>query len=221
MRVLIIEDEAELREDIAKGLRLKGFSVDTAMDGEIGSFKIADGSYDLAVVDLNLPKKDGFEILQEITNENINIKILILSANSEIESKLRGFNLGASDYIVKPFHFDELEARIRLLIHREFIQKSTKLMIGNLEFDTMKRIVTIAENEIIFTSKELSLLEYFLLNKARVISQQELIEHVWDESVGVFSNSIRVHMSSLRKKLKAALTYDPIITKIGEGYILK
>ena len=221
MRILIIEDESELREDIAKGLRLKGFSVDTAKDGEEGSYKISDGSYDLAVIDLNLPKKDGFQILQELVHENNSMKTIILSAYSEIENKLRGFHLGASDYIVKPFHFDELEARIRLLLHREFIQKSSKLVIGTLEFDTMKRIVTVGEYQIPFTGKELSLLEYFLLNQGRIISQQELIEHVWDENVDIFSNSIRVHMSSLRKKLKCALSYDPIITKIGEGYILK
>ena len=221
MRILIIEDEAELREDIAKGLRLKGFSVDTAEDGETGGFKIADGSYDLAVVDLNLPGKDGFAILQDVVDDKLDIKILILSANSEIESKLRGFHLGASDYLVKPFHFAELEARIRLLLHREFVQKSSQLTVGNLVFDTMKRTATVGEEDISLTAKELSLLEYFLLNPSRIISQQELIEHVWDESVDVFSNAIRVHMSSLRKKLKNALTYDPITTKIGEGYILE
>ena len=210
-----------MREDIAKGLRLKGFSVDTAKDGQEGEDKLNEGIYDLVVVDLNLPKKDGFQILQDIYNQEISVKILILSANSEIESKLRSFNLGASDYMVKPFHFEELEARIRLLLHREFIQKSSELTVGKLKFNTMNRIVTVDGFEVSFTSKELSLLEYFLLNKARVISQQELIEHVWDESVDVFSNSIRVHMSSLRKKLKTALAYDPIITKIGEGYILK
>ena len=221
MRILIIEDETALREDIATGLRLKGFSVDTAENGEIGASKITDGSYDLAVVDLNLPKKSGFELLKELYDEHINIKILILSANSEIESKLHGFHLGASDYMVKPFHFDELEARIRLLLHREFIQKSSELTIGSLSFDTMRRIVTVEGAELSFTTKELSLLEYLLLNQARVISQQELIEHVWDESVDPFSNSIRVHMSALRKKLKVALSYDPIVTKIGEGYLLK
>ena len=221
MRILIIEDETELREDIAKGLRLKGFSVDTAKDGLVGISKISEDIYDLAVIDLNLPIKDGFTVLKEISEQNISIKALILSANSEIKSKLTSFNLGASDYIVKPFHFDELEARIRLLLHREFTQKSSKLTLGQLKFDTMNRKVTVLNSEISFTSKELSLLEYFLLNQSRLISQHELIEHVWDESVDVFSNSIRVHMSSLRKKLKSALSYDPIVTKIGEGYILK
>ena len=221
MRILIIEDETELREDIAKGLRLKGFSVDTAKDGLVGISKISEDIYDLAVIDLNLPTKDGFTVLKEISEHNISIKALILSANSEIKSKLTSFNLGASDYIVKPFHFDELEARIRLLLHREFTQKSSKLTLGQLEFDTMNRKVTVLNSEISFTAKELSLLEYFLLNQSRLISQHELIEHVWDESVDVFSNSIRVHMSSLRKKLKSALSYDPIVTKIGEGYILK
>ena len=170
MRILIIEDETELREDIAKGLRLKGFSVDTAQDGEEALYKLTTAIYDLAVLDLNSPKKNGFTVLQELLDEDIAVKILILSANSEIESKLRGFHLGASDYIVKPFHFDELEARIRMLLHREFIQKSSELTIRKLEFDTMKRIVTVDEQEIPFTAKELSLLEYFLLNKLRVIS---------------------------------------------------
>lgn len=221
MRILIIEDESELRKDLAKGLRLKGFSVDIAEDGQIGLSKAIDENYDLIVLDLNLPRLDGFTVLKEVQNDKPNTKVLILSANSEIESKLHGFRLGANDYLTKPFHFAELEARIRLLLHREFIQKSNILAFGELSFDTLSRKVTVNEKEISFTAKEMGLLEYFLLNQGRLITQQELIEHVWDESVDVFSNSIRVHMSALRKKLKSALRTDPITTKIGEGYVLK
>lgn len=220
MRLLVIEDEYSLKESLAKGLRIKGFSVDCAEDGETGLKKALDENYDLIILDLNLPKLSGFEVLDRLIEEKPSSKVLILSANSEIETKLRGFHLGANDYMIKPFHFEELEMRIRLLLHREFIQKSTVLTLDRLKFDTVARAITIEGQDLSFTAKEGALLEYFLLNMGRLISQQELIEHIWDESVDIFSNSIRVHMSALRKKLKSALGYDPITTKIGEGYVL-
>lgn len=220
MRLLLIEDENSLRDSLAKGLRIKGFSVDTAQNGEEGLQKALDENYDLIVLDINLPKLSGFEVLDELIKEKPHSKVLILSANSEIESKLRGFHLGANDYMVKPFHFEELEMRIRLLLHREFIQKSTVLTLDKLKFDTVARTISLESENLSFTAKEMALLEYFLLNMGRLISQQELIEHIWDESVDIFSNSIRVHMSALRKKLKLSLGYDPITTKIGEGYVL-
>lgn len=220
MRLLVIEDEYSLRESLAKGLRIKGFSIDTAEDGDDGLQKALDENYDLIVLDLNLPKLSGFEVLDHLMAEKPTSKVLILSANSEIESKLKGFNLGANDYMIKPFHFDELVMRIRLLLHREFIQKSTVLTLDKLKLDTVARTVSLEGENLSLTAKEMALLEYFLLNMGRLISQQELIDHIWDESVDIFSNSIRVHMSALRKKLKSALGYDPITTKIGEGYLL-
>lgn len=220
LRLLVIEDEHSLRDSLVRGLRIKGFSVDDAKDGAEGLQKSIDENYDLIVLDLNLPKLSGFEVLRELMDEKPNSRVLILSANSEIESKLKGFNLGANDYMIKPFHFEELEIRIRLLLHREFIQKSTVLTLDELKFDTVARTVSVHSEQISFTAKEKALLEYFILNMGRLISQQELIEHIWDESVDIFSNSIRVHMSALRKKLKLALGYDPITTKIGEGYVL-
>ena len=217
MKILIIEDEQSIATDVANGLRYKGYSVDCAMDGEQGLLKISDNTYDVIVLDINLPKKTGFEVLQEI--QDLNQKVILLSAYNTIESKLKGFGLGANDYLVKPFHFEELEARIRLLLHRKFEQVSPILVDGCLKFDTLKRQVTAGDVLVGFTTKELGILEYFMLNPQRLISQQELIEHSWDEHADVFSNSIRVHMSSLRKKLKNALGYDPIQTKIGEGYL--
>ncbi len=221
IRVLIIEDEASLKEAIAKGLRKKGYSVDCAEDGEIGHEKIIDENYDIIILDLNLPKIDGLTLLNMVSKEKTNLKVIILSANSDIQYKLEGFKFGASDYMVKPFHFEELEARIRLLLHREFVQKSQILKYDKLQLNTLSRKVFVEDKEILFTTKETALLEYFLLNKGRLISQQELIEHVWDESVDIFSNSVRVHMSALRKKIKNALGFDPIETKIGEGYLLR
>ncbi len=220
MRLLIIEDEHSLLDSLSEGLRIKGYSVDCADNGEDGLTKALEEDYDLIVLDLNLPQINGLQLLEHLTQEKPNIKVIILSANIDLNSKLRGFDLGAIDYMVKPFHFEELEVRIRLLLHREFVQKALLLTYDGLELNTQSRSLTYYGNPLTLTAKELALFEYFLLNIGRLISQQELIEHVWDESVDAFSNSIRVHMSALRKKLKAALHYDPIKTKIGEGYIL-
>ncbi len=179
-----------------------------------------DEEYDLIVLDLNLPGMDGFSILQSLRRKNPQIKVLILSANSWLESKLSGFELGASDYLTKPFHFAELEARIRVLLNRTFIQQSSCLTYGGLSLDTLSRSVEFGGAPVGLTAKEFSILEYFLLNQGRLITQQELIEHVWNGDADPFSNSIRVHLSALRKKLKGVMGSDPIQTKIGEGYLL-
>lgn len=220
MRILVIEDERELLQDISKGLTLKGYAVDQADNGEIGCQMAIDEEYDLIVLDLNLPGMDGFSILKELRKERPQTKVLILSANSELDSKLSGFELGASDYLTKPFHFAELEARIRVLLNRKFIQQSSCLTYQGISLNTLNRTIEINGVPVSFTTKEFSILEYFLLNQGRLITQQELIDHVWNGDADPFSNSIRVHLSALRKKLKNALGHDPIQTKIGEGYRL-
>ena len=174
--------------------------------------------YDLIVLDLNLPGVDGMEILRELRKENEETKVLILSARSQIADKVEGLDSGANDYMEKPFHLQELEARVRSLTRRKFIQKNICLECGKLRFDTRERVAYADDNPVALTRKENGILEYLLLNQGRPVSQEELIEHVWDSSVDSFSGSIRVHMSSLRKKLKAGLGYDPIVNKIGEGY---
>ena len=220
MRILVIEDEQDLLHDISKGLILKGYAVDQADNGRIGCQMAVDEEYDLIVLDLNLPELDGFSILQELRQERPHTKVLILSANSELDSKLSGFELGASDYLTKPFHFAELEARIRVLLNRKFIQESHDLTYGSIRMNTLDRTSEIDGVPVFFTAKEYGILEYFLLHQERLITQQELITHVWNGDADPFSNSIRVHLSALRKKLKIALGYDPIQTKIGEGYRL-
>lgn len=220
MRILIVEDETELLHDIAKGLTLKGYAVDGADSGTDGCRMALDEDYDLVVLDLNLPGMDGFSLLKELRRSRPRTKVLILSADSELESKLAGFELGASDYMTKPFHFAELEARIRVLLNRNFIQQSSRLTHGELSVDTLNRTAEIGGAPVSLTAKELAILEYFLLNPGRLITQQELIEHVWNGDADPFSNSVRVHLSALRKKLKAGLGHDPIRTKIGEGYVL-
>ena len=218
MRLLIVEDEKNLCDTIAKNLYGAGYEVDTSYDGNDALDCILSEDYDLIVLDLNLPGTDGMDILKELRKKNEETKVIILSAKSQIADKVAGLDAGANDYLEKPFHLQELEARIRSLTRRKFVQKDVCLHCGEIKFDTKKREAYAKDKPVSLTRKENGILEYLLLNQGRPISQEELIEHVWDASVDSFSGSIRVHMSSLRKKLKAVLGYDPIVNKIGEGY---
>ena len=220
MRLLIVEDEKKLCDTIAKTLYQAGYEVDTCYDCDEALDYILAENYDLIVLDLNLPGTDGMDILKELRKENEETKVLILSARSQIVDKVEGLDAGANDYMEKPFHLQELEARIRSLTRRKFIQKDICLYCGEIKFDTKKREAYAKETLVSLTRKENGILEYLLLNQGRPVSQEELIEHVWDASVDSFSGSIRVHMSSLRKKFKVVLGYDPIVNKIGEGYKL-
>ena len=218
MRLLIVEDEIELCDTVAKTLYRAGYEVDTCYDGSEALDYILAENYDLIVLDLNLPGMDGMELLKELRKKNEETKVLILSARSQIADKVEGLDAGANDYMEKPFHLQELEARIRSLTRRKFVQKDVCLTCGGIRFDTKKREAYAKGELVALTRKENGILEYLLLNQGRPVSQEELIEHVWDASADSFSGSIRVHMSSLRKKLKAVLGYDPILNKIGEGY---
>ncbi len=218
MRLLVVEDEKDLCDTIAKVLYDSGYEVDTCYDGEEALDYILTEEYDLIVLDLNLPGMDGMDILKELRQKNEETKVLILSARSQIADKVEGLDAGANDYMEKPFHLQELEARIRSLTRRKFVQKDVCLQCGDISFNTRERAAYAKGEMVSLTRKENGILEYLLLNQGRPVSQEELIEHVWDASVDSFSGSIRVHMSSLRKKLKAVLGYDPIVNKVGEGY---
>ncbi|MGP1434473.1 MAG: response regulator transcription factor [Catonella sp.] len=220
MRILVVEDEQELCESIAKGLRLDGYEVDTAFDGEEAWEMTSVESYDLIILDLNLPKMDGMEVLKNIRKEDNETGILILSARGGLKDKIDGLDNGANDYLCKPFHFEELEARVRSLTRRRVVQNNLILECGEISLDTKARTVSAKGSELSLTRKELSILEYLMLHRDCPVSQEELINHVWDGSVDSFSNSIRVHISALRKKLKAALGYDPITNRIGQGYLI-
>lgn len=221
MRLLIIEDEKELCLTIADGLRSNGYEVDTCFDGADGLELATIEVFDLIVLDLNLPSMDGMEVLTHLRRENSETPVLILSARGQINDKVRALDTGANDYLTKPFHFEELEARIRSLTRRKFIQTDIVLSVGELRFNTQTRVATIRDTDLVLTRKETGLLEYFMLHPQRIISQEELMEHMWDTNANSFSNSIRVHISSLRKKLRAELGFDPIINKIGQGYLLR
>ena len=220
MHILIIEDEEQLCCSIAEGLRMNGYETDTCFDGNEGLELCMTESYDLILLDLNLPGTDGLDILQQFRASDSTTPVLILSARGQIQDKVEGLDLGANDYLTKPFHFEELEARIRSLTRRKFIQEDICLKCGRIIFDTRTRKASVDDAPLSLTRKESALLEYFLLHQGRIISPEEMIEHLWDGSVNSVSNSIRVHISSLRKKLRAALGFDPIQNKIGQGYIL-
>ena len=177
--------------------------------------------YDLVLLDLNLPGADGMTVLRTLRQSDRDTKVLILSARSEVADKVEGLDAGANDYLAKPFHLEELEARIRSLTLRQFTQNDVILSCGALSFDTKTRTAATDGQTLTLTRKETGILEYLLLHRGRPVSQEELIDHVWDNSVDNFSNSIRVHISALRKKLRAALGYDPIRNRIGEGYVLE
>ena len=195
MHLLVIEDERALCETIVRSLRRLAYSVDYCYDGEKALELLGVERYDLVLLDLNLPKKDGMTVLRTLRQTDRETRVLILSARSEVEDKVQGLDAGANDYLAKPFHLAELEARIRSLTLRQFTQQDVLLSCGALTFDTRSRT-------------------------AAVNGQEELMDHVWDNSVDSFSNSIRVHISALRKKLRAVLGYDPIRNRIGEGYLM-
>ena len=220
MRLLLAEDERSLSRALVTILNRNGFEADAVYDGKAALEAIESGNYDGAVLDIMMPKMNGLEVLKTIRDKKNLIPILMLTAKAEIDDKVEGLDLGANDYLTKPFHFEELEARIRSLTRRKFIQEDICLKCGRIIFDTRTRKASVDDATLSLTRKESALLEYFLLHQGRIISPEEMIEHLWDGSVNSFSNSIRVHISSLRKKLRAALGFDLIQNKIGQGYIL-
>ncbi|MEF2658114.1 response regulator transcription factor [Dysosmobacter sp.] len=221
MRILVVEDERALCETIVRSLRRLAYSVDPCYDGDTAIDLLGSERYDLVLLDLNLPGADGMTVLRTLRQTDRETRVLILSARSEVADKVEGLDAGANDYLAKPFHLEELEARIRSLTLRQFTQNDVVLHCGPLSFDARSRTATAAGQPLALTRKETGILEYLLLHRGRPVSQEELLEHVWDNSVDNFSNSIRVHISALRKKLRAALGYDPVRNRIGEGYLIE
>ena len=221
MRILVVEDERALCETIVRSLRRLAYSVDPCYDGDTAIDLLGSERYDLVLLDLNLPGADGMTVLRTLRQTDRETRVLILSARSEVADKVEGLDAGANDYLAKPFHLEELEARLRSLTLRQFTQNDVVLHCGPLSFDTRSRAATAAGQPLALTRKETGILEYLLLHRGRPVSQEELLEHVWDNSVDNFSNSIRVHISALRKKLRAALGYDPVRNRIGEGYLIE
>lgn len=220
MRLLIVEDEKELLESIAEGLRLSGYAVDTASDGAEAEDLFWSETYDLIVLDINLPKIDGFTLLEEIREEDKQVNVIMLTARTQVADRVKGLDLGANDYLIKPFHFDELEARIRSLLRRKQVVEDKIIHYRNLSFDTATKSLTAGGEVIKLTAKERGIFEYLILNQGRYVSAEELMEHVWDMNVSDVSNAVRVHMSALRRKIKEAAGENIIRNEIGRGYMI-
>ena len=219
MKLLLVEDEALLSGAIAKGLRKRSYAVDCAYDGEEALALYGVNEYDLMILDLNLPKVDGLEVLRRIRARDADLRVLILSARSTVPDKIAGLDGGSNDYLTKPFDFAELEARVRALLRREVRTRDAQLSQGGLRMDTAAKRVFWRDAAVELTKKEYAILEYLMAHPDKVVSPEELIEHVWDSEADPFSNSFRFHFSSLRKKLAAASgREDLIVTLRGQGY---
>lgn len=221
MKLLIVEDEVLLSKSIAKGLRKLGYAVDCAFDGEEALALLEINQYDLMVLDINIPKINGLDVLKSIRAANSRLRVIILSAKNTVFDKVKGLDCGSNDYLTKPFDFLELEARIRSLLRQDTGVEGHVLQCGQVSVDTSAKKAFFACTLLDLTKKEYSILQYLLHHPATVVSAEELIEHVWDSDTDLFSNSLRFHIHSLRKKIKdAGGAHGYITTLRGQGYML-
>ncbi len=221
MKLLIIEDEEDILSALLRGFKKHGYIAEGAQDGLSGLEMAQAGGYDLVVLDLNLPEMDGMEVLRRLREEDKSIKILILSARVDFPDRISGLDGGANDYLVKPFNFGELEARVRNLLRRDFVQQDVKINCCGVVIDTAsKRVFAPEGKQIELSPKEYMILEYLAMKRGTAVSAEELIEHAWEGEDGFFSNAVKVHISQLRKKL---LPYcqDTIGHVRGAGYIIE
>lgn len=221
MRLLVIDDDQELANSLKVCLQNKGFVVDLAHNGDQASFLGRTNHYDLILLDLVLPKKNGLDVCKEIKAEEKNVPILVLSAKTETPTKIELLNAGADDYLTKPFSFEELLARIRAILRRPPEIVGEVIKVGPLSLDTKKRLVLKNEKNIILTRKEFSLLEYLMRNPGIVLSRKIILEHVWDVNADPFSNTLETHILNLRKKIDIRRRQKLIQTVPGEGYKIK
>jgi two-component system OmpR family response regulator len=215
MRVLVVEDEPELLKTVAQTLREDGYAVDEALDGENGLFKATAWDYDAIVLDLMLPKLDGWQVLVQLRKKR-KTPVLILTARDAIDDRVCGLDVGADDYLVKPFNLSELKARLRALIRRAAGQATAEIEIGEVVLDTRAKKVYCQKKEVVLTAREYAILELLALHRGQVVSRTEIYEHIFDETDDTLSNLLEVHVSNIRKKLGK----DIITTRRGQGYAL-
>jgi len=218
MRILIVEDDRKVAEFLKKGLKEEQYAVDVCADGDEGLFQAQVNEYDLIILDVMLPKKNGFAVCREIRSSAILTPILMLTARDQVEDRVKGLQEGADDYLPKPFAFEELLARIKALLRRNQDYKTRNLAVGDLEMDPISRKVTRQGKSISLTGKEYALLEYLLRNKGRTITQTMIIEHVWDMDFDGLSNVVNVYINHLREKIDKGFSRKYIHTVRGVGY---
>jgi DNA-binding response OmpR family regulator len=224
MRILVVEDEIDLADAVAAGLRREGYAVDVAGDGRAALERLDVNAYDMVCLDLNLPDLDGLAICHQVVNggadKDVTPRILVLSARDRVEDRIAGLDHGADDYLVKPFALGELAARVRALMRRDTAGVSAVLRWGCIELDAARHEVTVDGRPVELTPKEFALLRFFLIHPDRVHSAERLLEHVWDEHADPFTNTVRVTLSNLRRKLAAAGAPQLLETVTGRGYRL-
>ncbi len=223
MNILIIEDETKMAAFLKKGLKEKGFQVDTAYDGQMGERLASQCNYDIILLDLIIPYINGLELCKRIRKKNDNVPVIMLTALGTTSDKISGFDAGADDYLTKPFEFQELLARINALLKRsKGIRHSSGILeVYGLELDLFKRTIKREDKVIQLTAKEFSLLEYMMLNKERVLSRNEIAEKVWDINFDTGTNVVDVYINILRKKIDNDFDKKLIHTRIGMGYIFQ
>lgn len=217
MRLLIVEDESDLRLALTMALAEDGYAMDTAVDGEEGLYKALNWDYDAIVLDIMMPKMDGWEVLDRLRKEKKHTPVLILTARGEIEDRVKGLDLGSDDFLVKPFDMAELSARLRAIIRRSAGKSTTVLHDQNLELDTAQKTVRVDGKPVALTAMEYALLEYLMLHSDKVVSRSDLYEHLFDENDDSLSNVLDVHICNLRRKLGT----DCVKTRRGQGYIME
>jgi DNA-binding response OmpR family regulator len=221
MRILVVEDERQLARIVKQGLLEEGYSIDNAYDGEEAQFMAENVVYDLIILDINLPKKDGLAVCRALRLKRVNTPILMLTARDSIEDRVKGLDSGADDYLIKPFAFSELLARTRALLRRETLPKTAKLEVGTLVMDTLSREVWRGPRKIELTTKEYSILEYFMRHPNVVVTRTMLEENVWNYDFDGISNIIDVYIRRLRSKIDEGEPESLIQTLRGAGYRLK
>lgn len=221
MRLLVIEDEKSLAEAIAQGLSRWGFAVDLAHDGQEGQNTAFINQYDLIILDLNLPVTNGINVCKNIRDAGNEAAILILTARDSVNDKTLGLDTGADDYMTKPFSFDELRARVHALIRRSMGRRNPAISIGPLVIEPAKRTARVNCSELSLTPKEFDILEYLASKSPELVSSEDLIELVWNETANPFSNTLKVHIANIKRKLKEQTNEIVIEANIGKGYGLR
>lgn len=221
MKILLAEDETDLNNVVTRYLKKNGYSVDSVLDGEEALDYLEYGEYDLVILDIMMPKVNGFEVIKKLRDKGNHTSVLMLTARDSADDKVKGLDLGADDYIVKPFDFNELMARIRAAVRRKYGNSSNKLVIGNLILNTSEKSVTRDGKRIELTGKEYEVLEYLMQSKNRILSREQIKEHVWDFDYEGDSNIIDVLIKNIRKKIDVEDGKQIIYTKRGLGYVIK
>jgi two-component system copper resistance phosphate regulon response regulator CusR len=220
MRILVIEDEEKLAGIISRGFKAEGFAVDIAGDGSRGLQMASGHNYDVIILDIMLPKLTGTEVLSLIREKNNQVPIIMLTARDTVGDKVKHIDMGADDYLTKPFAFSELQVRVKALLRRAPAQRLDSIVIADLEMDRLGRQIKRAGKRIDLSAKEYALLEYLMLNAGRVLSRNMIIEHVWDESFEGLTNIVDVYIRQLRNKVDGGYEHKLIKTVRGAGYVL-